>query len=170
MIRQSVEKISYAYSFDATRRDPMGLCNMTQSFCATSSSTSERQHRSRIFDLSKGEVRYDTPAARRLINEGKRVKGVELMERRKMFARKAVVTCCGTQKSLQLLILSGIGLGKELERRMLEVVAGSPGVGQNLMDHLALTMYFELKYPERGESFTFIGTMKLEYGQGMLWK
>ena len=52
VIRQRAEKISYAYSLDATRKDPTGLCNMTQSFCATSSSTSERQHKPRIFDLS----------------------------------------------------------------------------------------------------------------------
>jgi hypothetical protein len=46
---------------------------------------------------------------------------------------------------------------------MIEAVVESPGAGQNPMDHLALTMYFKLKYRELGENLTVIGTMKLEY-------
>jgi hypothetical protein len=99
VIRQRAEKISSTYSLGATRKDPTGLCTTTQSFYATSSSTSERQHKPRIFDLSEPDVRCDAPVDKLFIDEGKRVKGVELMDGRKMFARKEAVACCGTQMS-----------------------------------------------------------------------
>ncbi|KAF2715755.1 GMC oxidoreductase [Pleomassaria siparia CBS 279.74] len=166
-VQESAEKLGHKYNPGATQGDPTGLIDMTQCFRATSSSTSERQHSSRVYDLSGVSVQCESPVARVLFNEDKRAVGVELIDGRNMFARKEVIVCCGTQKTPQLLMLSGVGPKEELEKHGIDVVHDSPGVGQNLFDHSSLTMYFALKHPEQGLALPFTGTMKPEYGQGM---
>lgn len=51
-------------------------------------------------------------------------------------ARREVVLCAGTFQSPQLLMLSGIGPGSHLQALGIETKVHSPGVGQNLQDHL----------------------------------
>jgi choline dehydrogenase-like flavoprotein len=51
-------------------------------------------------------------------------------------ARREVILCGGAFHSPQLLMLSGIGPGAELQRQGIAVQHDLPGVGQNLQDHL----------------------------------
>ena len=51
-------------------------------------------------------------------------------------ARREVIVCAGAIKSPQLLICSGIGPGRELQRLGVTPVAISDEVGENLVDHL----------------------------------
>ncbi|KAL0130218.1 hypothetical protein PUN28_002064 [Cardiocondyla obscurior] len=54
-----------------------------------------------------------------------------------VFARKEVILCAGAIASPQLLMLSGIGPKKHLSELGIRVVQDLPGVGENLMDHVA---------------------------------
>ena len=56
---------------------------------------------------------------------------------RKINASSEVVLCCGAFGTPQLLMLSGIGPGRDLRAHGIEVVADVNGVGANLIDHLA---------------------------------
>ena len=56
-------------------------------------------------------------------------------------ARREVLVCAGAVASPQLLMLSGIGPGEELQRHNIQPVHELPGVGENLMDHLEV--YFQ---------------------------
>ncbi|MCY4446587.1 MAG: choline dehydrogenase [Rhodobacteraceae bacterium] len=51
-------------------------------------------------------------------------------------ARKEVILSAGAIASPQILMLSGVGAGDELNDLGINVVANSPGVGKNLQDHL----------------------------------
>ena len=51
-------------------------------------------------------------------------------------ARKVIILCTGAIGSPQLLMLSGIGDGNELQGHGIETRYHLPGVGKNLQDHL----------------------------------
>ena len=55
-----------------------------------------------------------------------------------VYARKEVILSAGAIDSPKLLLLSGIGPRKELEKQDIPVVQDIPGVGKNLQDHLWL--------------------------------
>ena len=61
--------------------------------------------------------------------------------------RREVVLCGGAINSPQLLMLSGIGPGAELQQLGLKVEHDLQGVGSNLMDHLCLDMYWKCTAP-----------------------
>ena len=81
--------------------------------------------------------------AARILVENKRATGVEVrvgggMQR--MMARREVICAGGAVNSPQLLLLSGIGPRAELARHGIEQVHELPGVGQNLQDHLDVSV------------------------------
>jgi choline dehydrogenase len=85
--------------------------------------------------------------ATRVVFEGRRAAGVEfsqLGQRRVVRARREVVLCGGAVNSPQLLMLSGVGDREGLARHGIDVVAEAPEVGQNLMDHLAVPVGFDV--------------------------
>lgn len=100
----------------------------------------------------------------RLICEGTKVVGVETIPSPKPkrgggfhsdssgvvqrhFAREEVILSAGAVGSPQLLMTSGIGDAKELERLGLPVLLDQPAVGQNLQDHLEFYVQYLSRYP-----------------------
>lgn len=62
-------------------------------------------------------------------------------------ARKQVVLCAGAIQSPQILQLSGVGPADLLRRHGISVVADSPGVGENLHDHLQIRLMYKCTKP-----------------------
>ena len=86
----------------------------------------------------------------RVVMEAGRACGVEFYragERVQVDASREVVLCGGAINTPQLLMLSGIGPGAELQRLGFKVERDLPGVGSNLMDHLCLYIYWECTQP-----------------------
>lgn len=54
-----------------------------------------------------------------------------------VFASKEVILSAGAVQSPQILMLSGVGPRKELMKHKIRVIQDSPGVGENLQDHIA---------------------------------
>ncbi|WP_164963229.1 GMC family oxidoreductase [Rubrivivax sp. JA1026] len=74
----------------------------------------------------------------KVVLEGCRATGVELLQggtRRVLAARREVILSAGALQSPQLLLLSGIGPGAELQALGVPVVHDLPGVGRHLHDH-----------------------------------
>ena len=79
--------------------------------------------------------------ATRVTFEGARAGGVEYRQggrRRVARAAREVVLCGGAVNSPQLLMLSGVGRGDDLEALGIPVVHDLPGVGQDLHDHIEI--------------------------------
>ena len=77
--------------------------------------------------------------SRRIVFDGKRAVGVEIDRggaTGTIRARREVIVCAGAFQSPQLLICSGIGPGDHLRARGIDVLVDTPGVGQNLQDHI----------------------------------
>jgi choline dehydrogenase-like flavoprotein len=56
-----------------------------------------------------------------------------------------IILSAGSFASPHLLLLSGIGNGRDLERLGIDVVHDLPGVGKNLQDHLDVTLEYKAK-------------------------
>jgi choline dehydrogenase-like flavoprotein len=75
----------------------------------------------------------------RILMDGTRAVGVELRvggELKQLRANREVLLCAGALQSPQLLLLSGIGAGAQLQRLGITTVHDLPGVGANLHDHI----------------------------------
>jgi choline dehydrogenase len=86
----------------------------------------------------------------RLRVAGDRVTGVECVRGRVgdvIDAGREVLLCAGAVGSPHLLLLSGIGPAAHLREVGIPVVRDLPGVGQNLQDHLALSVAYACTRP-----------------------
>jgi choline dehydrogenase-like flavoprotein len=75
----------------------------------------------------------------RVVLEGRRAVAVDIREggaTRQLLARREVLLCAGALQSPQLLLLSGIGDGAQLQRHGIETRHHLTGVGQHLHDHV----------------------------------
>ncbi len=91
-------------------------------------------------NLSRPNLQVLTHAtSAKLLLEGRRACGVAYHQDgqvRQVKARREVIVTAGAFGSPQLLMLSGIGAGAELQEFGLPVVQDLPGVGKNLHDHI----------------------------------
>ncbi len=86
--------------------------------------------------------------ATKVLFDGKRATGVAYRQAgrdKQVMARREVVLCGGAFNSPQLLQLSGVGRREDIEPHGIKMVHELPGVGQNLQDHLDLTLAYKSK-------------------------
>ena len=85
----------------------------------------------------------------RVLIEGGRAVGVEIVERRRtrVIRAREVILCGGAINTPQLLQLSGVGKPKELEAVGVKPVHELSGVGENLQDHLETYVQYACKLP-----------------------
>jgi choline dehydrogenase-like flavoprotein len=72
------------------------------------------------------------------------VAGTRLREELEFHAHREVIVCGGAYNSPQLLTLSGLGRGEELEQLLIPLVAESPELGMNLSDHPNVGLSYEI--------------------------
>ncbi|WJH37689.1 GMC family oxidoreductase (plasmid) [Aliirhizobium terrae] len=88
---------------------------------------------------------------RRLIFEGQRVIGVEVLlegKRRQFMARYETVLSLGAIHTPKVLMQSGIGPEEDLRSHGIAVVQHLPGIGRNHQDHLAFGCTWAYRKPE----------------------
>jgi len=88
--------------------------------------------------------------ATRIIMTGKSVDGVEFTHkgrRKTALAYRETILAGGPINSPQLLMLSGIGPAQQLRDASIDVVHDLSGVGENLQDHLEVTVQVECTQP-----------------------
>jgi choline dehydrogenase-like flavoprotein len=108
--------------------------------------------------------------ATRIVLEQGRAVSVEFLQqgqRHTLRAAREVLLCAGALHSPQLLMLSGIGPGAELQRHGIPLLHELPGVGQNLQDHVDVVVVYDA--PELTELFglSWRGALRLLRG---LWQ
>lgn len=101
--------------------------------------------------MSRPNLRVETRAlATQVVFESKRAMGVRYQQgstERVARARREVIVSAGSIASPQLLKLSGVGPGAELQQLGIPVVHDLPGVGENLQDHLEFFFQVACKEP-----------------------
>jgi choline dehydrogenase-like flavoprotein len=167
ILQETAEKLGHRYNPNATKGDPIGLVDFVQNFKATSDSTAVRQHSARVYDLTGVDVVCDSPVSRILFDSNNRATGVELISGEALHANKEIIVSCGTQRTPQLLMLSGIGPAPELSKHKISLILDAPAVGQNLFDHSAMFQFYRLKDATKGYARPFTGTLRPEYNQGL---
>ena len=90
----------------------------------------------------KVHVQTNAPVARVLV-EGGRATGVELLDGRVITARREVILCAGTVQTPQILMQSGIGPGAHLQEMGIDIVRDVSSVGGNYHDHVASPLHME---------------------------
>ena len=86
----------------------------------------------------------------KIIFQKNRAIGVEYVENgqiQKVFANKEVILSGGAINSPQLLMLSGIGNGDDLKTLDIPVIQHLPGVGENLQDHIEVSIQHKCTQP-----------------------
>jgi len=86
----------------------------------------------------------------RVIFAGRRAVGIAYRRKgkpREARCRGEVILAAGAIGSPQLLMLSGVGPGDQLQSFDIPVIRDLPGVGRNLQDHLQVRMVFKTKVP-----------------------
>jgi choline dehydrogenase len=82
-----------------------------------------------------------------VVFEGKRAAGVRWRQNgaaKSARCRGEVILAAGSIGSIQLLKLSGVGAGAELQNFGIPLVLDRPGVGENLQDHLQLRLIYKV--------------------------
>ncbi|HZS37627.1 MAG TPA: GMC family oxidoreductase N-terminal domain-containing protein [Polyangia bacterium] len=87
---------------------------------------------------------------RRVLFAERRAVGVEYEHEgtvRTARARHEIILCAGALETPKLLMLSGVGPAAHLGEHGIDVVADRAGVGENLMDHPNVSIFFKGKQP-----------------------
>ena len=99
----------------------------------------------------RANLRVETEAqATRIVFSGHRATGVEYQQAGRTtvaHAAREVILAAGALQSPQLLQLSGVGPESLLRQHGIAVIADSPGVGENLQDHLQLRLVYKCSKP-----------------------
>jgi choline dehydrogenase-like flavoprotein len=122
--------------FNGDYLEGCGLYNLTQKHAKRLSSY--RAFVAPVLDRPNLTVVTDC-SVKSLILEQRVAKGVIVHaegKQQSLIAQREVILCAGTFGSPQLLLASGIGPAKELEKAGVKVQHDLPGVGKNLQDHL----------------------------------
>jgi choline dehydrogenase-like flavoprotein len=92
----------------------------------------------------------------RILMQGTKAVGVEYVQDGKhqvMHAAKEVILSAGAINSPRLLMLSGIGPAAHLEKQGIRAIQDLPGVGQNLQDHIEISLVYELTGPHSYDKY-----------------
>jgi choline dehydrogenase-like flavoprotein len=129
--------------FNGAEQEGVGAYQVTQK-------NGERWSAARAYvhpHLSRPNLQVVTGArVKRILLENRRAMGVEFIlnsEIQTVKAKSEVIVSAGALQSPQLLMLSGIGGGSELQKFGIPVAHHLPGVGQNLRDHVDYVFAFK---------------------------
>jgi choline dehydrogenase-like flavoprotein len=103
----------------------------------------------------------------RILMEGKRAVGVEVRvggQLLQLQARREVLLCAGALQSPQILMLSGIGPGAQLQQHGIGVVHDLPGVGAHLHDHIDLVLCYDAPHLKDLFGLSFAGMVNVIKG------
>lgn len=100
-------------------------------------------------------VETGTMVTRVLVEKGRAV-GVECVKGKRTVVYRAdqeVVLSTGAIATPKLLMLSGIGPANQIRQQGIDVHADLPGVGQNLQDHIEISLVYQLNGPHSYDKY-----------------
>lgn len=136
------------YIVDANSGHPQGLGELVEN-----RRDGARQVTSTVCPLAGVEIKTQTIVQRVLLEkrgDGQLATGVQLSNGEILSASKEVILSTGAYRTPQAMMLSGIGPAKELANHGIDVAIDAPGVGKNLIDHMAVAQWWKLRDPQAG--------------------
>ena len=127
-------------STDANGGNPIGVAPYTENWHPKG----KRQPAGKAYSLKGVDIVTNSPV-RRVVLDGKVAKGAELVDGRKIMAKREVIISCGSIRTPQLLMLSGIGPAAELSKHGIEQLVDSPEVGGNFHDHVCMAQFYKVR-------------------------
>lgn len=147
-LKEAHEQAGFQFNPNANSGNPLGYAAYTENW-----KDAARQPAGYAYDLSKVTVLTSTFVERVTFQQTSgtpEATGVKLVDGRNFRANKEVLMCCGSLRTPQMLMLSGIGPKNQLDAFGIETVVESPEVGSNLHDHISAAQWWKLKNPEKG--------------------
>jgi len=121
-------------------------------------------------NLGRANLKVMTEAhTTRILTEGRRAVGVEVRvagQLQQLKARREVLLCAGALQSPQILLLSGIGAGAQLQQHGISVVHDLPGVGAHLHDHPDLVLCYDAPHLKDLFGLSLVGALNVLRGIG----
>ena len=133
---------------DANSGHPQGLGELVEN-----RHNGTRQVASTVYPLAGVEVKTQTLVQRVVVEKkGSRhfASGVQLSNGEYLSAREEIILSAGAYRTPQIMMLSGIGPAKDIASQGVTVVIDAPGVGKNLIDHMAVAQWWKLRDPQAG--------------------
>lgn len=150
--------------FNGAQQEGVGLYQVThrdgERFSAAKAYLRPAQDRPNLTVLTEAH-------ATRILFDGRRAVGVEIQQRgaiRTLNVRREVLVSAGALLSPQLLMLSGIGPGPELQRLGINTLHDLPGVGRNLHDHVDVVQVVNAPHLKDLFGLSFTGALNALQG------
>jgi choline dehydrogenase len=130
--------------FNGERQNGVGLYTFTQKngerVTAEGAYLDPVRHRPNLTVMSETEVT-------RVVFDGQKATGIACRRngQNSVLGGREIILSAGSFASPHLLMLSGIGNAKDLTRHGIPVIVDLPGVGENLQDHLDVTIEYRAK-------------------------
>ncbi|KAL9081758.1 MAG: hypothetical protein Q9159_007066 [Coniocarpon cinnabarinum] len=143
VMHEAYNQAGFADCEDINSGDAIGLGYLPENFCR-----GYRWPSAAVYDLKGVSVVAESAVKRILLDrvdrEGLRATGVELLDGSQYTASREVILSCGSYKTPQVLMLSGMGPAEELKKHGISMQVESPDVGKNLFDHMMLHQAWKL--------------------------
>ncbi len=100
----------------------------------------------------------------RIVFDGRRATGVAYQHRgqlRTVRARREVIVSAGAFGTPQILMASGLGPGSHLQQLGITPVLDSPGIGQNLQDHISALLIYRARISDDTVGISPIGVARI---------
>jgi choline dehydrogenase-like flavoprotein len=146
-IKEAWRELGSPLHVDCNDGAPLGISERFENF-----RDGKRQCASQAYSLSGVTVLCNTQVHRIIIegSENKKASGVELIGGQTISASREVIISCGSYRTPQMLMLSGIGNPTDLARHGIPLTVDAPEVGRNFHDHLTVCIWWKLEHPEQG--------------------
>jgi choline dehydrogenase len=144
----AAKQVGYASNEDLNGADQEGFGSLPMTVAAGVRASTAQAYLHPIRDRPNLTV-VSGALAHKILFEGNQAIGAEVTVRGQItnhFANNIII-CAGAINSPQLLLLSGIGPGADLQAMDIKLQADLPGVGKNLMDHLEVYVQQACKQP-----------------------
>jgi len=141
---EAAQEAGFAVKDDFNTQSPMGfgLYEVNQDNALRASSATA------FLKLAKNLTLKSDTMVERLLFQGSKAIGVQVLQktwRRNYYASREIILAAGAIGSPAILLHSGVGAAHHLQKLGIPVVLDLPGVGQNLQDHLDLTLVWGSK-------------------------
>ncbi|XP_021195903.3 ecdysone oxidase [Helicoverpa armigera] len=143
----ALKEIGYDYHIDINPNHPIGFTNLMFNIGNKTRQSTAHKFLSPLKNHPNLHLMINTLATKIILNDKKTAIGVEILtEDNKILrlkAKKEVIVTAGTIKSPHLLMLSGIGPKRHLEKKGIKVIANLP-VGHNFQDHVNSILVYKM--------------------------